>query len=194
MSCRALQPNSIGQNVGFIWVNKKGMIAMDFVTVDDFCNVRTQAKKYGAKVGSGLILLPDNLQTANNPSELRSSGEASTAFKLLKQSGIDINHLNPEHDTLSVIRNNSFEWYGPILFLSAAVLTEQPLILGSVLEILQNYLVSLFRGVAGSGKVSLKIIAETNSEGSCKQFEYNGPPESLGLLKESIEKFIDGEN
>lgn len=157
--------------------------------VRDYVSVSDKLKSLGASLPSGLAILPGNLATATSIDELRQQVESDTVRTLLRLNGIDYVEIFDEDDQPPYLQQYSFEWFGPTLFVSAGLLSQEPNILSVTLGIITNYLYDLFKG-SKEGKVSLDVVIQ-QSDGSCKQIHYSGPANGLSEVTEIVKGLGD---
>ena len=70
--------------------------------------------------------------------------EASTIKTLFRNNDIPYSEIRRENEKSSYIQNSAFEWIGPTLFLSAVLLSEKPEIIAIALNVIANYLTTVF--------------------------------------------------
>lgn len=146
--------------------------------------VSEKLKSFGVSVPSELAILPGNLATAKSIGDLRQHVESDTVRTLLKANKITHVEIFDEDDQPPYLQQYGFEWFGPTLFISAGLLSQDPNILSVTLGIITNYLYDLFKG-AKDGKASLDVILQ-QADGSCKEIHYSGPPDGLSKVAEIV--------
>ncbi|WP_146177874.1 hypothetical protein [Achromobacter mucicolens] len=152
--------------------------------VRDYVSVSEKLKSLGISLPSELAILPSNLAMATSVDDLRQQVESDTVRTLLKSNKIVYVDIFGEDDQPPYLQQYSFEWFGPTLFVSAGLLSQNPNILSVTLGVITNYLYDLFKG-SKEGKASLDIIFE-RADGSCKQIYYSGPADGLSEVAEII--------
>ena len=152
--------------------------------VRDYVSVSEKLKSLGVSLPSELAILPSNLATATSVDDLRQQVESDTVRTLLKSNKIDYVEIFGEDDQPPYLQQYSFEWFGPTLFVSAGLLSQNPNGLSVTLGVITNYLYDLFKG-RKEGKASLDIIFE-QADGSCKQIYYSGPADGLSEVAEIV--------
>lgn len=154
------------------------------VKVCDYVSVSEKLASLGIPFPSGLAILPSNLATATSIDDLRQQVESDTVRTLLKSNKIDHVEIFGEDDQPPYLQQYSFEWFGPTLFVSAGLLSQDPNILSVTLGVITNYLYDLFKG-SREGKASLNVILQ-QADGSCKQIHYSGPADGLSEIAEIV--------
>ncbi|WP_348995669.1 hypothetical protein ABFG95_06925 [Achromobacter sp. HNDS-1] len=154
--------------------------------IHDYVSVSEKLQNFGLSAPTGLAILPENLATATLVGELRQQVESDTVRTLWKEHGIPHVELFHQDNQPPYLQQYSFEWFGPTLFISAGLLSQNPNVLSVTLGIITNYLYDFFKGAKDS-QASLNIIYE-NADGSCKKIRYRGPPAGLNAVAEIVSK------
>ncbi|NHV29379.1 hypothetical protein [Burkholderia sp. D-99] len=154
--------------------------------VRDYVSVSEKLKSFGVSLPSGLVLLPGNLATATSIDDLRQQVESDTVRTLLKANNIAYAEIFDEDDQPPYLQQYSFEWFGPTLFVSAGLLSQDPNVLSVALGVITNYLYDLFKGT-NEGKASLDVVVQ-HADGSCKSVRYSGPPDGLSKVAEIVKE------
>ncbi|AXW60980.1 hypothetical protein ACI2VA_12955 [Ralstonia nicotianae] len=152
--------------------------------VRDYVSVSEKLKSLGVSTPSGLAILPGNLAEATSIDELRQHVESDTVRTLLRANKIAHFEIFDEEDQPLYLQQYGFEWFGPTLFISAGLLSQDPNVLSVTLGIITNYLYDLFKG-SKDGKASLDVVFE-HADGSCKKVHYSGPPDGLSKVAEVV--------
>lgn len=154
------------------------------INVTEYINVAEKLEKLGLHSSIGIALLPDNLNVANNITDLRQYVEANTVRTLLRTNGIQLTEIFDSENQPPYIQNNGFKWFGPTLFISYAFLSQDPNSLAIALGLITNYLSDTFKGRADCS-VSFNIVVE-RKDGSCTQANYDGSVEGIKEFKEVV--------
>lgn len=154
------------------------------IEVHDYVSVSDKLKSLGVPVPSGLAILPNNLATAASIGDLRQQVESDTVRTLLKTNEIAYVEIFDEDDQPPYLQQYGFEWFGPTLFVSAGLLSQNPSVLSVTLGLITNYLYDLYKG-SKDGTASLNVIFQ-NVDGSCKEVRYSGPPDGLSKVAEIV--------
>ena len=152
--------------------------------IHDYVSVSEKLQNFGLSAPTGLAILPENLATATLVGELRQQVESDTVRTLWKEHEIPHVELFDQDNQPPYLQQYSFEWFGPTLFISAGLLSQNPHVLSVTLGIITNYLYDLFKG-AKDGQASLNIIYE-HADGSCKKIRYRGSPAGLNSVAEIV--------
>lgn len=135
---------------------------------------------------SETVLLPHNWSVENEVDHIYSENTV-TISKLFKINNIPVSIYGFKEDS-KITNNRNIEWVSPIIFLSAALISNNPEISSLAISILANYLTDLFRGNNNSPNVKISLYFE-NSKGEIKEASYSGPTSGLHKFKQSIEEF-----
>ncbi|NGM88746.1 hypothetical protein G5B35_15680 [Parapusillimonas sp. SGNA-6] len=154
------------------------------IEVRDYGCVSDKLKNFGISVPRGLAILPKNLATAATISDLRQHVESDTVRTLLKANKLAYTEIFDEDDQPPYLQQYGFEWFGPTLFISAGLLSQNPSVLSVALGLITNYLYDLFKGTK-NGRASLTVIFQ-RIDGSCKEVHYSGPPDGLSKVAKII--------
>lgn len=158
--------------------------------VSDYVSVSRKLESFGVSAPSGLAILPGNLATAQCVEDLRQHVESDTVRTLLKANEIAYVEIFDEDHQPQYLQQYGFEWFGPTLFVTAGLLSNEPNVLSVTLGVITNYLYDLFKG-SKDGKASLDIIFQ-QADGSCKKIQYSGPPDGLGKVAEIVNGLASG--
>lgn len=152
--------------------------------IHDYVSVSEKLKSLGVSIQSGLAILPSNLATATSIDDLRQQVESDTVRTLLRENKIHYVDIFEEDNQPPYLQQYGYEWFGPTLFVSAGLLSQNPNILSVTLGLITNYLYDLFKG-SKDGKASLDVIFQ-QADGSCKQIHYRGPAGGLSEVSEIV--------
>lgn len=156
--------------------------------ISDYVHVANRAKELGCVTPTGITVLPENFENAASRSELLFGSEAATIRKLLK-SDVPMGSLLPTGERAPAIHNKHFEW-APAIFVSAALLSENPNAISVALGIVSNYATDFFKG-RPSRKVKLTVVVETKKDRSCKRIDYEGDASGLASLANIVRQLGD---
>lgn len=154
--------------------------------VRDYVSISDKLEGFGISVPNGLAIIPSNLATAKTINDLRQHVESDTVRTLLKANKIPYVEIFDEDNQPLYLQQYSFEWFGPTLFISTGLLSQEPNVLSITLGIITNYLYDLFKGGKDS-KASLDVIIQ-QADGSCKEVHYRGSPDGLSKIAEIVKE------
>lgn len=152
--------------------------------IQDFVNVEERARILGCNVPTSLALLPRNFEEAESKDNLLHESSATTVRVLFRSNGIMETPLESDDERFPEVSEKSFEeWIGPTIFVSFALLSQNPHILSLALGVLSNYLTDFFKGLPNPGKAKLSIVVETRKK-TYKRIDYEGPVSGLEKIAE----------
>ena len=157
--------------------------------VRDYVSVSEKLRTFGISPPTGLAILPSNLAEATSVQDLRQQAESDTVRTLLTANKVAYVEIFDEDSQPQYLQQYGFEWFGPTLFISAGLLSQDPNVISVALGVITNYLYDLFKG-AKDGKASLDVILQ-HADGSCKQIRYSGPPDGLSKVAEIVRDLED---
>jgi hypothetical protein len=164
------------------------------MNVTDYVAVRERLDELGWAFPSAMAILPANFDSKDVSAEALFPSEAATLKALFRNNNIPIVELLPPSERRRYIQNNSADWLAPALFISAALVIENPTMVSIALNVLSNYLSDFFKGMPGKAKtVKLRIIVEKTSDGSCSKVSYEGDLSGLDGVAQIVQKISNNE-
>lgn len=161
------------------------------IELKDFVDVNRKAEDLGCNLPTSIAVLPRNFEDAKSKDELVHEDTTSTIRSLWRQNGINETPLEKEAEHIPEIIEESFQWIGPIILFTSAVITQNPSLVDISLSVIANYLTDFFKGIAkGEEKASLDIVVQKKN-GSCKKIHYEGTPKGLKDLPEIVRRVYD---
>lgn len=161
------------------------------IIVEDYVNVREQARKLGCNIPESLALLPRNFEKTNSKEELIHEGEIDTVRKLWKQNNIVETPIEKDGERYPHIAEHAFTWIGPTVLISSTIIIQNPYLISITLNVLSNYLTDWFKGISKNNQwIKLSYVIETKSE-SYKKLSYQGDLEGLKQLPKIIKEIND---
>ena len=161
------------------------------IEVSDYINVSGKLKELGCSRPEGIGILPEQFDTRTSTDKLAHLSRAhSIVQKLFVENHIPVSVIGREGQNFLRIHTASSEWVGPTLFVSAALLSENPHALSRALGVLANYLAD-FSKRPGEGKVRLGLVIERDGPKTCAEICYEGSVEGLTSLSETINQIFD---
>ena len=110
------------------------------IEISDFVDVRARAAELSLSPPQGLAILPSNFDTAANVGELYVEGTASTVRKLWREKGLVETRIEKTGMKFPSSSQKFADWIGPIVFVSAALMSTNPLAVQMALGVVTNYL------------------------------------------------------
>jgi hypothetical protein len=161
------------------------------VTITDFLDVNKKAIDLGFNPPVGLAILPEYFESAAKIADLRHRSEAATVKVLFRTHGLSLDEFVPASSTIPYIQNNNFDWIGPTIFISGALLSENPMAISLALSVLANYATDFFKGISGRKNIKLNIVVERRGKKSYRKIKYEGDVAGLTELSRIIQEASD---
>jgi hypothetical protein len=154
----------------------------------DYVDVKKHGEKLGVTIPDAVVLLPLTFESAKSKSQLIDAPHTDTVRKLLEEQGIHAEKLKDDGQEYPPLVQHAVDWIGPTIFFTAAAISQNPEIVSIALGVISNYLTDFFKGAPKEERrARLKIVKET--EDGCKSFDYEGPAENLGQVKDIMDRF-----
>ncbi len=158
------------------------------ITIEDYVRVNERADEVGCRRPQGISILPENFDSATSHQELVVWGESVDVRKVLERHDLPMGDVMPAGERPRSLHYKSANWTA-LLFVSAALLSENPHAVSVALGVISNYVTDLFRGRPGK-TARLSIVAES-SDGACKKLTYEGDPAGIPSLEKAIRRIAD---
>jgi hypothetical protein len=151
-----------------------------------FIDVKARAAELGCVTPLGLALLPRNFDTATRRDELVHEASGLSVRAAWRADGVEETRLEPEGEHWPAAQEDAAEWIGPVIFVGAALLSNDPYAVNVALGVVANYVADLFRGVPRERRIArLSIVVETKA-GATRRVDYSGPPEGIADVADVI--------
>ena len=128
--------------------------------ITEYTNVRRRLQELGCNDPSAFALLPINFETAGSIADFRLASETATVKTLLRSADLSLSDIFPPGQRPPYVVNHSIDWVAPTLFVSAALISQNPNYIAVALGVIANYVTFIFRGIGGEKKVTLDIAIE----------------------------------
>lgn len=158
---------------------------MTFV-IEDAPLVADRAAALGCAVPEGLALLPLNFETAESAAEFLYDSPAATVRTLFRTNQIPLQDILPQGTPRRHLSYKNADWIGPTLFVGAALLSDNGNLLSLALGVISNYLTDFFRGMGKPPAIKMDFVIEQTPDKTCKRLKFEGTPEGLAALPETI--------
>ena len=155
------------------------------IQISDYINVKERAHELDCNMPTSLALLPRNFETAKSKDELVHENTVPTIRKLWRQNNIVETRLEKEGERIPCIHEKTSEWIVPTIFITSALLSQNPHLVSLALGVISNFLADWFRGIPGGKKVKLNIVIEPRI-GGFKHIQYEGNVDGLKDLPKII--------
>jgi hypothetical protein len=159
--------------------------------ITEYVNVRKKVADLGCRYPDGLALFPVNFESASSVTEFRQASEAATIRKLLIAEGLPLDDIVDRSLRPPYIKNKWDGWFAPIVFISAALYSQNPALVSLALNVLANYATEFFKGESNIREVRLDVVVEKKKSETYKRISYYGPAVGLKDLPEIIREVIN---
>lgn len=161
------------------------------VEIKDYACVTKRTRELNCNLPDGIIILPENFDTAKNSAEFHLRSEAATIKSLFRQSEIPFGVIQNPGEQRQYIQNNASDLILPIMYVSASLISGNEQIISIALGVVSNYVTDFFKGRPGKHTVELNIVVEKTKSKSCKILNFKGETSDLASLPEIIKKLCD---
>ena len=158
------------------------------ITVSEFPNVRERLRSLGCAVPATFCALPVNFEKAEAIEDLRRAPDDASLRKLWRASGYPSDDPFSDGGRPPSVVQKSVEWVAPILFFANLAIENRALLEASF-DVVSGLVLDRF-GRRG-GNVDLDVVAETDTQGTCKKLSYHGPVEGLKDLPVILREFLE---
>jgi hypothetical protein len=159
------------------------------IEITDYVSVRDRASALECSIPTGFAVLPENFTTATSRGEFRYRAEAATVRALFASHGLKTDHLLPSGERAPTVHNKSFDW-GALVFVSGALLSNNPDVVSVALGVISNYLTDYFKGLPDK-KINLTVVVEKTPSSVCKRINYEGNVKGLESIVEAVKRIAD---
>jgi hypothetical protein len=160
------------------------------VTVNDYIPVPVRAEQLGCRIPIGVAILPQNFDSSHKREDLFYGREAISMRILLRQANIVETPIEVSGEKIPEQAHNAFgDWIGPIIFVSYAAYSQNPVLIDLALGVLGNYLTDLFKGLTAQRGVTFGLVIEKEN-GTCKKIDYQGPVAGLSEVTRIVDKVM----
>ena len=161
------------------------------VKIEEYVDIPKHAKQLGLKQPSKMAILPRNFESANSSGELFYESETATIRKLWKEAKLHEERLERDEHHFPYIRERTFEWFGPTIFIGSMLILNEPNTISLALNVIANYLTDFFRGSFQKPKIKFDIIVEKTNERKYQKINYEGDINGIESLFELIKKIAN---
>lgn len=162
------------------------------IEITDYLDVEQRSSELGLTAPEGACILPRRFATAKEAGELCHESSALDLKTLFRHADLSITVYQPDGAKIPYLQENDITWVGPVLFFSAAALSQNPHIVSVALSVIANYVTDIFKGLPHSGRARLSVVIETattkTTSKTTKKIDFDGPADNLseitGLIKD----------
>lgn len=156
------------------------------IKMSDYVDVKERAFRLRCNIPDGIAILPRNFHLVESREDLIHESSASTVRVLWRHANIKETRIENDDERLPYAEENDFQWLGPIIFISASVLSQNPYAVSMSLNVISNYLTDWFKGIPGNKRVKLDLVVEQDKKKKYVRVHYDGNVEGLTALEKVI--------
>jgi hypothetical protein len=161
-----------------------------FIEITDYVDVEQRSSDLGIKAPQGVCILPRRFEHAKAVSDLCHESSALDVKTLCRQANVPITIYQPDGPQIPYLQENDNTWIGPVLFVSAGVMSQNPHILNVALGVIGNYVTDLFKGSPQPARAKLSVVIETTATKATtkttKKIDFDGPPDKITEINNLI--------
>src|SRR5713101_3058322 len=94
------------------------------IEMSDYIDVHQRSSALGIKAPEGFCILPRHFKSAKTVSDLCHESSALDLKALFREANLPITIYQPDETQIPYIQENDNTWLGPVLFFSAAYISE----------------------------------------------------------------------
>jgi len=128
--------------------------------------------------------IPENLNEEIESAKYIYSESTTDIRKLLKAENITVEYLTKDKPLLRA--RKSADWFGPTLFITYSLLSQNSTLVGISLNLISSYLYDHFKGNTESKNIKFEIIIENKKKKEYKKIKYEGNIEGIKELESVI--------
>jgi hypothetical protein len=159
--------------------------------VTDYPSVAERAAAIGTHIPDGIAILPDNFASAALPADFVYAATSASVRTLLRSNNMSCDLVIPPGQKQTYVSYKNADWIGPVLHLSAALLSDNGNGLSVVLNALAGYLGDICKARPEPTDVRLSFVVEKTTDRTYKRLDYEGTIEGIAELPPAIRAVVD---
>lgn len=163
-------------------LSKIQLLTMDYKIED--IEIEDRLAELKLTLPARLTFFPENFETVETQEGFIFSESVIDLNKVFRKNNIPADNLGSA--PLKLRTRKYADWFGPTLFFSLTMLSENPTVVSLSLNVLSNYVTDFFKGSFGEKKARLEIYVETKRKKKIKKISYTGSPEGIRELEKII--------
>jgi len=141
------------------------------------------------KLKNNILLLPCDLKKEfNGEKNILYTESSISVLKILRKQNISAEFAVGTPADSIYIENRSIDWFGPALFFSISVLSQNPMLVSSCINIISSYVYDIFKGKSEDPNVRCSFVLEDKDKNKNRHIKYEGPVSGL----KNIEEILNG--
>lgn len=163
------------------------------IKITDYINVKEQVLRLDCNKPTTIGFLPRNFENTNLKEELVHESSVATLRILWREVGIEESKIEKEGDKFPYVSEKYANWIGPIIFVSATTLSQNPTIVSIGIGVIANYLTDWFRGFHGTRSIKLDVVVEKTEGKEYKRIQYEGDVSGLVEIDKIVKRVFHDE-
>lgn len=147
-------------------------------------NLIEKLKELEIDIPESLTFIPENILEVSNKSDFIFTDSTIEFKKMFRLNEVQSKELSA--DTLKYVTRKSIDLYGPAIFISLSMLSDNPHLIAIAINVASEYCKDFFKGALGKKKVKFDIYVETHKKKTIKKIAYEGDSEGIKELTEVI--------
>lgn len=135
------------------------------------------------------IILPTNLSEQDTKYLIFENSTASIK-KLLNENNFNIDIFANDKEVVYK-DNRSIDWVIPTILITSTMITQNPLLISMLINIISSYVYDIFKGRSKDPTVKTKIIYKDEEKKKYFQCDYEGVNSGLGEINKILETLND---
>ena len=116
--------------------------------------------------------------------------ESATIKKLLLLDNLPYADVSRQNDPPKYVTEHSADLILPTIFISGALLSQNPQLVSLALNIISNYATDIFKGMRSEQTVKIDFVSET-AEGGYKNLSFEGSPQAIPEVMPLFQELIN---
>lgn len=153
--------------------------------IEHYQEVENKLKQLNFGSNNTLFFIPENITENVDSSSYIYSETTTDIKKSFKSENVLVEYLTKDKPLLRT--RKSADWFGPTLFITYSLLSENSTLIGISLNLISSYLYDHFKGTVEAKKIKFEIIIENKKDGY-KKINYDGSIEGIKELENVIKE------
>lgn len=160
------------------------------INVDDYIDLGARLTELGFTEPNAVTILPTNIETADTACDFTFPSESSTVKKLFLTDDMPYCDIVSLSSPQKYLVQKSSNLILPALFISGALIVQNPLLTSVALGIIANYATDFFKLDGDDGCVEFDLVSQGH-KGNYKKFSYKGPPQHIEKIDSMVKDFLN---
>jgi hypothetical protein len=149
-------------------------MAESHCTIVDYAGIEALEPRLAELAEAAMVLLPVERREDGQYVAFQST---KTTLKLLSQAKVSV-AMPVGSEELLYKDQRGLDWYGPVIFVGASLLLQDPNIVSVAMSLIASYVYDFFGG-SKDGTVHLSVVVEETKTKKRREIRYKGPVDGL---------------